>query len=292
MSLAKLFRRAWVDSYDQFIDNALNKVNAVNKPFKAIQRTDEYKKFEAMFAESINEQAKWVSENLDKLLQSAGVDDDLSELTLDQQQRLRGLISRDMPALTSYITDFKVLTGLKDFFEWSAVQQYRRWGYVAKGDAMQFTLTNTQYINKLKDRSSYLLNQSSLDSTTLDDVVSTIIDGRSQAMTNAEVAGVLSDEYDEISSSRADMITRTESANAMGDANYATAKENGAETHSWIEAGDNTCDECASNSDQGEIPIDQEFDSGDLSEPAHPNCECYTEAGQIDLDSISLWDGE
>lgn len=86
------------------------------------------------------------------------------------------------------------------------------------------------------------------------------------------------------------MIARTESANAIGQANHASAKENGATTKVWVIAGPG-CDVCQPNVDDGEIPIDQAFSSGDMNEPAHPNCECYTEAGEIDLDSIDVWTG-
>ena len=46
------------------------------------------------------------------------------------------------------------------------------------------------------------------------------------------------------------------------------------------------------NEDAGAINTGDAFPSGDTSEPGHPNCECYTQAAsEIDLDSISIWDG-
>jgi hypothetical protein len=287
----KLLERSIVKSLDNFIDDRLNKANGVNKPYRAIKSTEPYKQFQSNFTEAIAKQGTWAVDKLPDLLSSAGIEDDLQPLGLEQQQKLQGLIERDMPALSMYITEHVVFLGLKDFFEWSAKQQYKRWGYIVKSK-VEFKLSNVEYINALKDRSSYLLNQSTLDSTTVDDIIATVSESKLAGMTNGEVAQVLKDKFDDVSGSRGEMIARTESANAIGDANHATAVENGATTHMWVTAGDNPDDTCQENEDDGEIPIDQEFSSGDLSEPAHPNCECYTEAGEIDLDSIELWTGE
>jgi uncharacterized protein with gpF-like domain len=274
------------------LDRFMYKAKKVNKSYKAIQKTDDYKKFYDMFEQGIKDQAKWISDNTEKLFASAGIADDIQPLTLDQQQKLRGLVERDMPTLSDYVTEHKIFMSLKTFFEWSAKLQYKRWGYIVKSDKVQFELSNPQYIANLKDRANYLLNKSSLDQTTTDQVIDMYSEGRLDGLTNAEVADMIETEFDDISSSRADMIARTESANAVGEANNATAVENGAQTHSWVAAGNNPDDECLANEDDGEIPIDQEFSSGDLYEPAHPNCECYTEAGEIDLSTIDVWGGE
>lgn len=279
-----------VCALDAFIDHKLNKAGGVNKPFKAIQKTEDFKTYRTLFENGLKDQASWVADHLDELLSGAGVATDTLELTADQTDKLHGQLRRDMPKIGDLVTEYKVFSLLKSFFEWSAVQQYRRWGYTAKA-TVSFNLTNQKYIQALQDRAAYLLNQSSLDDTTLDQIISLIGDGKLDGLTNSEVASQLTDQFDDISQSRADMIARTEAANAMGAANHATASENGAQTKSWIAAGGAHDDECADNADAGEIPIDQPFPSGDMYEPAHPNCECYTEAGLIDLDSIDLWDG-
>lgn len=278
---------------DRFIDNTLNKIKGVNKPFKAIQQTDDYKDFENLFAESIAKQGKWASNNIDSLLNGARITEGTPELSFEQKQIIKGQIVRDMPSLTTYISEDKLFLKLKDFFEWSAVQQYMRWGVMAKADGtVEFKLTNPQYIDALEKQASYLLNQSSLDETTIEQIISTISNARLEALTASETAQLISDSFDVISKSRADMIARTEAANSMGMANHATAKENGAETKQWVAAGGGNDEICGGNADVGFIPIDDEFPSGDMYEPGHPNCECYTEAGLIDLDNIDLWSGE
>lgn len=289
---AKQLSRNTVTRLDAYIERTLQKAGAVNKPYKAIKQTDEYKEMQELFESGISKQGKHVADELDKYFESASIDDTSGLLTLDEEQKLTGIVSKNMPELSDFVTEFQVFQQLKGFFEWSVVQQYKRWGYMAKADSIVFSLSNTFYINQLKDRSAYLLNGSSLDQTTLDDVIKTISEGRLSGLTNSEVAQLLSDSFDDISRDRGEMIARTESANAIGDANHASAKENGAPTHEWVCAGGKPDELCQSNEDEGLIPIDQSFSSGDLSEPAHPNCECYTQAGEIDLDSIDIWTGE
>jgi len=46
----------------------------------------------------------------------------------------------------------------------------------------------------------------------------------------------------------------------------------------WIERGNNVCDACLENVRAGAIDIDEEFPSGDEVSPAHPHCECDTQA--------------
>jgi len=281
---------AYIRRLDRFIERTLSKAQAVNKPYQAIKRLDAYKELQAKLQEGINKQGAWVAEQLPDLFSSAGIEDDSQEITVEQAQKLRGQLTRDMPMLSDYVTEFVIFQNLKDFFEWSVRQQYKRWGYLVKA-SVNFTLSNTQYINALKDRAAYLLNQSSLDATTIDGIISIMSESKLDGQTNAQIGQTLKDRFDEISSARAEMITRTESANALGSANHAAAVENGAGTKLWVAAGGASDELCLGNVDDGEIPINQPFSSGDMYEPAHPNCECYTEAGEIDLDAIDLWDG-
>lgn len=262
-----------------------------NKPYQAVKRTDNYKQFYSDMRDGIKSQADWVAANMADLMQSIGKEDDLEPLTLDQVQKLKGQISRDMPGLSDYVTEFKVFSYLKEFFEYTVRYVYKDWGFMVKAAQVEFKLTNTEYVNALRNRASYLLNQSSLDETTLDQIIRVIADSLGGGNTAAETSKILQDEFDSISEARADMIARTEAANAAGEANHATMTENGVKTKRWVAAGSNPDEECQDNENDGEIPIDQEFSSGNMYEPAHPNCECYTEAGEIDLDSISIWDG-
>lgn len=75
------------------------------------------------------------------------------------------------------------------------------------------------------------------------------------------------------SSARAQMIAQTEMNRAHGEGALAGYKASGVELKVWIAAPD-SCDECVENEDEGPIPIDEKFQSGDETDPAHPNCTC------------------
>lgn len=45
-------------------------------------------------------------------------------------------------------------------------------------------------------------------------------------------------------------------------------------TKRWFTTNDNSCELCESNEDEGSIPVDEPFGSGDLEPPIHINCEC------------------
>ncbi len=75
--------------------------------------------------------------------------------------------------------------------------------------------------------------------------------------------------------SRADMIARTETANALSAASLDRSKAMGITHKEWITAGDaQVSDECLGNEAQGAIPTQQVFSGGTLAPPQHPNCRC------------------
>lgn len=79
------------------------------------------------------------------------------------------------------------------------------------------------------------------------------------------------------SPARAEMVSRTEVADINSRAQmetYRGAEEAGVDVEKeWI-LGPAPCEICQANADQGPIPLDEDFDSGDDTAPAHPNCVC------------------
>jgi len=58
-------------------------------------------------------------------------------------------------------------------------------------------------------------------------------------------------------------------------ATLSSYRSNGVEYKAWLTVGDaNVCEDCQTNEDEGPIPIDQEFPSGDDAPPQHPDCRC------------------
>jgi hypothetical protein len=85
------------------------------------------------------------------------------------------------------------------------------------------------------------------------------------------------------SADRAQLIAQTEIAMANADgklSGWKAAQDTGLNlVKGWQTSNDgDCCDECQANEDQGLIPMDDDFDSGDAAEPAHPNCHCATYA--------------
>lgn len=82
------------------------------------------------------------------------------------------------------------------------------------------------------------------------------------------------------SSARAELISFTEIGNANSNAALEAldgASDSGLTvTKAWLTAGDDRVDEdiCEANEDEGEIPVDQAFQSGHMAPLGHPRCRC------------------
>lgn len=74
---------------------------------------------------------------------------------------------------------------------------------------------------------------------------------------------------------RAILVARTELIRANNQGHMAAYREAGVTEKEWSSGEDElVCPECQDNVDQGPIPIDEPFLSGDTEAPAHPNCRC------------------
>jgi HK97 family phage portal protein len=80
----------------------------------------------------------------------------------------------------------------------------------------------------------------------------------------------------EFSTSRAEMIARTETAFAQGEGANAAARSQGRDEKRWMTAQDDRVSPtiCAPNEAQRWIGIDEEFQSGHMMIPGHPRCRC------------------
>lgn len=115
-----------------------------------------------------------------------------------------------------------------------------------------------------------------LDQTTRDMLRATITSGIEENLSAEEIGDQIEDAY-AFSEERADLIAMTEvaAANSYGAlAGYEEAEAMGITIRkSWLMLED-ACDICQENADAGAIPLDEEFPSGDLAPPGHPNCRC------------------
>jgi len=269
------------------VDRFISKASKKNEPLEAFRTTEDYKEFEQSIADAILDQVTDITKKLPKwMITDEEFDEDRAAKWLEDNQK----------SIAKYLKEKEILATLITAFTYSVESCYQRQGIKLQKAAdpfVTFELTNSYYLDALADQANYLLNKSSIDETTRNRMITLIRDTRMNMATIDELANIIADEFEGISETRAFMIANTEANQAMSSAQQAFLKENGVGTKKWVGAGPNTCAICQGNEDQGPIPIDDEFESGDVTPPGHPGCECYEDAGEeIDLDSIDiLWDG-
>jgi hypothetical protein len=116
-----------------------------------------------------------------------------------------------------------------------------------------------------------------------------IEEAQKNGLTGQALEDAIAAKRQELINDRARTIATTEMASAMEEGAYVLAQERGNTHKVWIAGGSPAlCDDCLENQAQGAIPIDEEFQSGDLVPPAHPNCYCSvayvtdTGAGEVE----------
>jgi hypothetical protein len=285
------------------VDRFLSKQSGRNDWLDAYRQQPKFVKFQTAIKSTIAAQLQYVADHLDEIKIW-----DSTEIAPHQiEARIGTYLDQHMPTFASYdIGEAVVYDNLLAAFEWSVVSAYERLGVKVIAKAADYTthfeLTNEHYIAALKNSANYLLTTKSkgYDDTTKARLITTVRDGRLANDTVDEVASDLAAKVDGISSVRAMMISVTETANAFGTASQAYLDENNIPQKEWVIAGPHPVeDECDDNEDASPIPSDQEFPSGDMAEPAHIGCECYTNGVGLDLttmsdselDSLVLWDG-
>ena len=78
--------------------------------------------------------------------------------------------------------------------------------------------------------------------------------------------------FTDMKTSRAPVIARTETADALEQSFMDRSKDMGVTGKRWVTF--NPCEICEANEAEGDVPIDHTFSSGDERPPAHPNCRC------------------
>ena len=114
-----------------------------------------------------------------------------------------------------------------------------------------------------------------LADTTRELLRASIVEAETEGWSNETLAKELRDNY-AFSKQRADTIARTELKSADSEGAIAGWRATGLKMQKeWVRsANDADCEVCEANEMQGAIDLDETFDSGDDTAPAHPNCEC------------------
>ena len=112
-----------------------------------------------------------------------------------------------------------------------------------------------------------------LDKTTVDELASAVADAYESGADFDGVVQAVKDSFAQASAYRAKMIAQTELNDAWNQSLVHFGKEAGATKKSWI-TDLMPCIVCIANLEDGEIDMDEDFESGDDAPPAHPNCLC------------------
>lgn len=81
--------------------------------------------------------------------------------------------------------------------------------------------------------------------------------------------------FDNMTKYRSELIARTETADALGEAFMDRGREFGVTGKEWLTVGDDRVSpECQMNEIDGVIPFEQAHSSGAMRPPQHPACRC------------------
>ena len=122
-----------------------------------------------------------------------------------------------------------------------------------------------------------------ISDATRDMLLSTVTDAIENGWSAADLATAVADSVG-FSDARAETIARTELITAYNQSALDAYKSSGVvDGKSWLSAGDDLVEEdCEMNEEDGVIPLDDDFSSGDDAPPAHPNCRCAIIAEFLD----------
>jgi HK97 family phage portal protein len=141
------------------------------------------------------------------------------------------------------------------------------------GLEMSFDLENPRVIAWLQD--NVVRHARSVANTVKDEVGKLIIAGVEAGKGAADIASAIAGYFDEGAGWKALRVARSEVVNGYAQGSKEGYKQSGVvQKKAWLTNGVDPCPECEENADEGEIPLEQDFQSGDDVPGAHPNCRC------------------
>ena len=147
-------------------------------------------------------------------------------------------------------------------------------GSEAAGDMLASAPADTEsFIAEYLKDGGFARLTGDLDKTTVDELASAVADAYESGADFDGVVQAVKDSFAMASDYRAKMIAQTELNDAWNQSLVHFGKEAGATKKSWI-TDFMPCIVCIANLEDGEIDMDEDFESGDDAPPAHPNCMC------------------
>lgn len=276
------------------LNNLIKAKLKINPGLESVERRKEYKQMIADFHSAFTSQiGKLLKSDLFSQIDNAihpveKADDKKRILTESDYLEIFDAVAYNMPPLglqhnekfNDAFADFLILVfmlGGQDFLNKQNIPA-------------TFILKNQQIINSINNGATRSIK--GIDGTTQKWVTDQIFKGRENGLSNKEVADIIREKVPETFTGRSEAIVRTETSAMVGEAEHTTAVKNGASHKEWVTVGDGTvCELCEGNEAQGQIGIDTPFASGDLMEPAHPNCRCLVEYHFTPFQG-TIWSGQ
>lgn len=135
-----------------------------------------------------------------------------------------------------------------------------------------FSLANSRAEEWATNRAAELVTE--LTESTRDLLRGSILEAEEQGWSNEQLASELQENY-AFSKQRAQTIARTELKAADSEGAIAGWRATGLKMKKeWVTSANDTCEICEGNEAQGPIDLEDTFESGDDTTPAHPNCQC------------------
>jgi SPP1 gp7 family putative phage head morphogenesis protein len=208
----------------------------------------------------------------------------ISKVSQEDIRRVRAIIDRDYGSFGKFLTTTDITNYISDVYNDGADNTMDNLGIEGV-----FDLQNQGVIDLLRDRANYVIK--SVDDTTKADLAETISKGVEQGLDWQTVAQQIADNFDGISSYRAELISRMETGHAYNQATADFFDKNGITTKVWITDA-NPCEICQENADAGSIAMDDTFPSGDNEPEAHVNCLCVLDTTEeLPVDYEPEWLG-
>lgn len=151
-------------------------------------------------------------------------------------------------------------------------------------DSGLFNQVSTRAVEFSDQRAAEMVSQ--ITDSTRDMLRTAITNGLKNKLTKDQIANeIMGVDSSVFGKDRSEFIASTEIRIANGNANLAglqAVKDSGANIlKQWDTKDLEACPICIANEDEGPIPLDQEFSSGDQTNPAHPRCFCSV-SGVVD----------
>lgn len=143
---------------------------------------------------------------------------------------------------------------------------------IQAGSEAVFDLNNDRAASAILDAG--LEDSKQVVGTLRDQVKERIAEGVDAGDSVDEIADSLKGFFNANADAKANVIARTEVIKGYAQGSLEGYKQSGNVTAKSWDALPDADDECLANVDDGEIPIDTSFSSGDSAPPVHPNCRC------------------